>query len=228
MYETMQYMSVWELAHRWVEADPMTPIGSPIPLAVQPVLRALSYAVATGKLPATDPIFLEVRERDSENPSHEAMFVSDYNAPLSVSTLDTLLSCTPDRKVLDGIFVDSGDVFYWVTRQNPIPSFPDFIVPQWAWTKENKSTQAEIEDSPSPVRRPAEEMIDRATCQGVAICLWSSEPDMQIARVSNHPVFLKAGGSKYSENTRYKWAREVAPDPVKNRPGRPKNSEKKT
>lgn len=224
MYETMHYMSIWELAHRWVDADPMTTEGSPIPLAVQPMLRALSYAVASGRLPASRPAYVTWDEPGPYTPRIEALFDHE-KSELTQADLDVLFSSSPNRKVLDELFVGLYNVFNWAVEQSPKIDFPDFIVPEWAWTNkgegEKPKEQIEVKN-----RRPHEEALDKAHCQGAAIALWNLHPDMPIAQVSEHQAYLMAGGKNYSDTTRYKWAREVAPESVKGRAGRPKAENK--
>lgn len=221
MYESMGCMSIWELAHRWVDENPMVPDNSPIPLNVQPILRALSSAVARGQLLGLPVRIFELQESNPDDPTYEAVIDPQHYFPMSVETLDALISTEPNRKVLDGVFVQFVDVFYWVTKQRPIPDFPDFIVPEWAWSKTEKPPNNEQTTPAQTSRRPKEELISKALCQGAATALWHEHPDMPIAQVSKHGSLIKLLGKDYEETTRYRWVREVAPESVKNRPGRP-------
>lgn len=224
MFASMEYMSLWELAHRWEDADPMTPPGTPVPLQVQPILRCLSHAVAKGKLYACRPIYWEPDDThpDDPNPRVEAVFSSQHNELPTTADLDVLLSCAPDRKVLDGLFVALSDAFYWAVRQNPPLPIPDFIIPPSARSKERQEAKPQGPVATATPRRPMEELLDKAASQGAAKALWKIHPEMPITHVCEHPGFLEAGARNYSEVTRRNWAREVAPQSVKERVGRPK------
>ncbi|MGA7180899.1 MAG: hypothetical protein WBX11_15125 [Thiobacillaceae bacterium] len=231
MYETMGYMSIWELAHRWVDADPMTPIGSPVPLTAQPILRALSHAVATGKLLASKPFYVDLSGVENETGGTEAIFDRFHSIPKSDGDVDALLSCAPNRAILDGWFVDLSDAFYWAATQKPPLDVPGFLIPEWAKAKHKGGEAAETEKAAEfpNSRRPMVEMLDKAMCQGAAIALWNIYPEMPIAQVCKHPAYLKAGAKNYVETTRRNWAHEVAPESVKNRRGRPsKKAEEQT
>jgi hypothetical protein len=224
MLDNIGHMSIWELAHRWVDADPMVPAGTPIPLAVQPILRALSYAVATGSLYAARPDCFAIGYVDPNDPDPQCYAVFDrrWNEKLEVGQLASLLSSSPNRDVLDGIYVSLDDAFYWAVRRDEPLDFPGFIIPPEARPKGQTNVPRDDVQPVPGTRRPQGELLDKAGAQGAALALWSEHPEMPIAQVCEHPAFLQAGGRNYNEVTRSNWARNVAPDGVKNRPGRPR------
>lgn len=218
-------MSVWELSHRWVGADPMVPKDSPIPMAVQPILRALSYAIATGELCATRPLAMSVEDAhpDDPDPPWTVEFGSRSGSLPGSRELYALLSCTPNRDVLDNLFVSIYEAFYWAVRRGEPLEVPDFLIPLHARVAGKPEAETGAANAQAPTnRRPVDELMDKAGAQGAALALWSEHPEMRIGQVCAHAVFLKAGGQNYGKVTRRRWAREVAPDAVKNRPGRPK------
>lgn len=227
MYASMESMSIWELAHRWVGADPMTPDGSPIPITVQPVLRAVSRALASREIAGSHVVVCHIEEFDLGVAEYVADFGSYPDHPVSSEDILGILSCSPNRSLLDSIFVSLESVFHWVTRKPVALPTPDFLVPIWAWKPKSADKAAEEDSQPNKTepskRRPMEELLDKAMCQGAAIALWDVHPNFRISNVCAHPAYLKAGASKYSEKTRRNWAIEVAPSHIKGRDGRTPN-----
>jgi hypothetical protein len=119
MLSLMGSMSIWELAHRWVGADPMTPNGSPIPTTVQPPLRALSRAVASREIPASHVVVYSIEESEPGESEYVADFGTYPALPVSSEDILGILSCSPDRKLLDSIYVPLESVFHWVSKYPP-------------------------------------------------------------------------------------------------------------
>lgn len=66
--------------------------------------------------------------------------------------------------------------------------------------------------------RPEQEA--KFVCQGVAIALWNTNPDMTITDMANEELLLsKGGGNMYSEKTRKDWVSEVDPRPKEKKTG---------
>lgn len=202
----------------------MTVDGAPIPLSVQPILRLLSYAVARGDLSAI-PLVCSIPDdlpRVVGGAFQGVGLQSGYNEGPSVEQAEILMRGIPDRKTLTGLFLVLDDVFYWaVMKCKPGLPIPDFIIPEHARVQGKESADPVMESS-SQLRRPLEELLDKAMSQGAAIALWDMNGPIPISQVCEHPAFLKAGAKNYSEPTRRKWASEVAPEAVKRAPGRPK------
>lgn len=217
MYESMSYMSIWELAHRWENADPMTPAGASIPLSVQPTIRALSSAVASGHLAPFRPVVYRHASATNDEIGTGVEFLN--STPLDELEAQILISGELNREILSSLYIHLESAFFWAAGHGF--EVPDFIVPKDAWdTNSDAATPFDLKEF-SRQRRPRGEIETKAMCQGVAITLWDMNPEMRIAHVSEHELFLKVGGSNYSENTRRAWAREVAPESIKSKPGRP-------
>ena len=220
MLEILEYMSIWELAHRWEDADPMTPPNTPIPLNVQPILRALSYSVATGTLWATRPIFFGPADATDDDEFTEVVFESSHNTGPNSAEILTLLTGEFDRKLLSELFISTASAFYWAIKRDDPISVPDFIIPQFARVKTATGSSVAKPSKTKPNRRPEGELFDKATCQGAAKAIWRFLPDLPIAQVCEHPAFLEAGGRNYQAAARRRWAKEVAPPTLSREPGR--------
>lgn len=67
--------------------------------------------------------------------------------------------------------------------------------------------------------------ISKFLCQGIAMALWDSNPQMTIAEMANQRLILeKGGGSAFSEKTRREWVSDADPRPGKHKTG-PKGKE---
>ena len=51
------YLSIWEVAHRWHNVDPNHTDPQNLPFEVQDALRFLAKAVLSGKMPLLDEVF---------------------------------------------------------------------------------------------------------------------------------------------------------------------------
>lgn len=220
MFQSMRYMSLWELAHRWEDAGPAASNETPIPVKVQDVLRSVCFAVATGELYAVHPDVVTGGGPDS---FFNSRVVFDPQI-CQVATDDELLQlacCTYDRALLKSLFVSLYGVFMWATNfQIPLP---DFAIPP-ELLRESADEIAEVQEKkPTVTRRAIGELQDRAMVQGAAVTIWCDDPVKPIAQVIKHPAIKRLVGGKYVENTLRSWVIEVAPATVKRTPGRPKS-----
>ena len=73
--------------------------------------------------------------------------------------------------------------------------------------------------------RPNQEA--RIACRQIAKAIWKENPDRTIASIVEDPLIQKYGGAaSYADETVREWARQVAPQHVRDRRGRPKNEAK--
>lgn len=83
-----------------------------------------------------------------------------------------------------------------------------------------------VEDKRGSVvhKKPRNNQISKAVCQGIAKTLWKANPEMTIADMLKQHEVLEYGGAKhYSlEKTVRPWLSEVDPRPPEKKTGRPK------
>lgn len=103
------------------------------------------------------------------------------------------------------------------------PSCWSHLIPGSSHIEEEPSNYEPIQIKVQPLR-PTQ--IDKLVCQAIAKTLWDIFPTMNITAMSEHPAILEHGGGKLytGKNTLRDWVREVAPENVRNNPGRPKSN----
>jgi len=137
-------------------------------------------------------MYLEV---DAPPPEFEEMFVSGRYT----------------RESLAHYRVECESVFHWAVDWEFNP--PEFVVPLEFLRSDkpengNRSTRPETED--------------KQACQEIAKRKWAADPDIRIAVMARDPEIKREGnGALYTDETIWRWLREVAPAGVKGRPGRP-------
>lgn len=215
------YLSLWEVAHRWHGVDPNKTDASDLPLAVQDALRYLCGLVLSGDV----PLYVSDAVDASDGNGNYFREIRHYE----VEELPTALqSCAFARKydkpLLDEHLISRHSLFersVWGHGQ-----FPDF------WEDDKLITDlggvfaepASKEDKRPP--SPSSSLIDQSLCQAIAKTLWDIHPTMTIAAMTKHPAILRYGnGGLYKgKNTLRDWLSPVAPEQVK-KPGRPKKAE---
>ncbi|MGA9165214.1 MAG: hypothetical protein WBZ31_12230 [Thiobacillus sp.] len=215
------YLSLWEVAHRWHGVDPNKTDASDLPLAVQDALRYLCGAVLSGDV----PLYISDAIDASDGNGHYFREIRYY----AVEELPPALqSCAfarkYDKSILDDHLISRHNLFersIWEHGQ-----FPDF------WEDEKlitdlggvfrEPTAQEVPKPPSP----NSSLFDQSLCQAIAKTLWDIYPNMTIEAMTKHPSILKFGnGGLYKgKNTLRDWLSPVAPENVK-KPGRPKKAE---
>lgn len=215
------YLSLWEVAHRWHGVDPNKSDPSDLPLVVQDTLRYLCGAVLSGDVPLCISNVIDANDGHG-NYFREIRYYEVEEIPLALQSC--AFARTYDKAVLDSHVISRHSLFersIWGHGK-----FPDF------WEDEKlitdlggvflESESLESQKSPSP----NSSLFDQSLCQAIAKTLWDIHPTMTIAAMTKHPAILKYGnGSLYKgKNTLRDWLSPVAPEHVK-KPGRPKKAE---
>lgn len=125
------------------------------------------------------------------------------------------------KDLLLGVYLDQTEVMRWCFNAGKeLPDFwfePDEVQAQWEFLNRGRLTAAS-----TPKLRPDQE--DKAKCQGIARGLWKQHPDMTIADMARRrEILVEGNGKAYTgKNTLRNWLKEVAPEAVRKRRGRPK------
>jgi hypothetical protein len=118
-----------------------------------------------------------------------------------------------DAIVLSKYRVDLESVFNWALDYCP-ESIPWFCVPEYARGKPEAKGNSDA--------KPRPEAEDKRRCQDIARLKWSEDDQIRIAEMArSREVQLEGNGALYGLVTVMGWLREVAPDAVRNRRGRP-------
>lgn len=217
------YLSLWEIAHRWHNADPNKTDPENLPFEIQDTLRYLSRLVLAGKLYLHEQLFISIKN-DHGNVKNQSHLIGCGEIPPAYEECVTERKYT--KKVLDIYLIDRVDLFrFSVINDEPFPDFwwdASIVVTVGGHYTENSDPASKTQI----LAAARISIIDKSICQAVAKTLWEIYPDMNITRMTKHPSILKyGGGSNYpGKNTLRDWLREVAPEHLKNKPGRPKTT----
>lgn len=221
-----EYLSVWEIAHRWQSIDPNKTDSENLPIEIQDSLRYLCRLVLRGSVPLHEEIFF-TEERNGRN-IHESFIQLVEELPPEI------IVCVTDRKyhklILDGFLLNRVELF-------ALSVFKDVQFPEFWWDdKMVEAVGGQFISTSAPDSKAQNQdnartsVLDKSICQAVAKTLWDIYPDINISDMTKHPSILKYGGGvNYpGKNTLSDWLRVVAPENIKNKPGRPKTKKPNT
>lgn len=220
---SFNYLSVWEVAHRWQNIDPNKTDSEDLPFEIQDSLRFLSRLVLAGRIPLLDEVFSSNPESKSPNRYDHHMFEVPE---IPKAYKDCVYGRIYDKSVLDSHLISNIDLFRCCVFED-LP-FPDFWFDDGLLAAIGATTSA----SGSPINNLPEidkqtvrrSLFDKELCQSIARTLWDIYPDIRIAQMAKHKAIQQYGnGRQYKgEHTLRDWLREIAPSHIKNQPGRPK------
>lgn len=204
-----QYLSIWDLAHHWNDVPvPIEPM--PLPPAVRNMVTTLLHAVVDSRLGLYEPIVLRIVEGGPVGQTSAYMHEVDSLPP---EIEDMFVSGVYDAMVLCKYRVDLENVFSWAIDYCP-DDIPWFCVPEYARGKAGARNTSEAKVRP--------EVEDKRRCQEIARLKWSEDDQIRIAEMArSREIQLQGNGALYGVLTVIGWLREVAPDAVRNRRGRP-------
>lgn len=208
------YLSLWEVAHRWHGVDPNKTESTDLPLVVQDTIRYLCTSVLKGQIS-----LYEADAIDGGDEYRDIRYFVLEELPDAIEECAFLRKY--DKAVLDDLVISRHNLFerhIWDQGK-----FPDF------WEDEKLITDLRgIFTEPTPKEdqkqpSPNSSLFDQSLCQAIAKALWDIDPNMTIEAMTKHPAILKYGnGGLYrGKNTLRDWLSPVAPKHVK-KPGRPK------
>lgn len=213
------YLSVWEVAHRWCNIDPNKTDPENISIEIQDKIRFLCRAVLNGKLYLVEEIFVSSRN-DSRYVRNEGFIYHIEEIPSAYE--DSVAERKYNKKILDSYLVSQVELFNFTSHENhPFPDFwwdDSIIIALGGHISEPSASSKE-----QKIFTARTSVIDKSICQAVAKTLWSIDPNINITKMTQHPSVLNYGGGKnyLGKNTLRDWLRDVAPEHIKNKRGRP-------
>lgn len=205
-----KYLSLWELAHRWHDAVPSTTDDSSVTREIRDTLLTLIEGVVSSKINVYDVSVAWIV--DGEKKHSPALY--EFPVEEVPQEFEEMFNSSIfHRDILQTYCMSVEGVFYWCMRDGYDP--PDFCIPDAAYT------EAKIEPTPHAKARPQEE--DKAKCQEIAARKWAENPGIRIAAMArDKEIRVEGNGGQYRPPTMLAWLREIAPDTVKGKPGRPR------
>lgn len=223
-----RYLSIWEIAHRWRDANPDKSDPTDLPLNIQDTIRYICHGVLNGMLGISELIVMP--SDGGNNGSHFRSEIRQYHVNEMPSELEDALYRKYDKNALNAYFIEAENLFnYCLTQINGTNAgldFPSFWTDQVSAFNSPNDTYGDIEPVQVQLEalplRPSQ--IDKLVCQAVAKTLWEIYPKITITAMAEHHAILEHGGGKLytGKNTLRDWLSEVAPPDVK-KPGRPKS-----
>lgn len=227
-----RYLSIWEIAHRWRDANPDKTDPADLPLNVQDTIRYICRGALDGQLALLHLVVMSpVGENDG---SHFRSEIRPYHVDEIPHELENALYRKYDKEALNSYFVESENLFDYCLYQqvqcssngNTYVDFPS------CWSHLNgypSFPESEPYDSEPPQLQPQSlrpSQVDKQICQAIAKTLWEIYPTMTIAAMTEHRAILIHGNGKLyqGKNTLRDWLSEVAPEDVKKPGRRPKAS----
>lgn len=202
------FMSIWELAHRWHGTIPSDNNESSITPAIRDTINAFLESVLNSELTLYEiVVFGSANNTRRRGPELRPWALEELPAEFE----QMYQSGVYRRDLLAYYRVDLETVFRWALHNDF--EVPDFCIPKWAYTD---SSTAATQPRPKPSAQ------DKAACQAIAKRKWAESQSIRIAEMArDREIQIEGNGKHYSEATLQAWLREVAPDTVKGRPGRP-------
>lgn len=203
--EGKDYLSIWEVAHRWAGFDPESSDPTNLPEDV----RYYIHKMIEGYLSEELKLRSSNGYRVPRDPNQ--IFIFFLLNPFFNYMWSCLNEDNFDKAKLSNLYVRRREVLSICKAEELDP--PVF------WVKQR---QPEITTKANVTNRPKEEETDRLLCQAIAATLWSLDPNIHPAHMARSKVVQRYGqGRSYKDlNTVKRWIAEL--DPIKNRtPGRP-------
>jgi hypothetical protein len=210
--QNIQFLSIWEVAHRWEGLDPGASGDISVTSKIGERLRGLIWAAANvvncydvhGKFVALETLWFGFPKTRIAKRLDEAMH--DPGA---------------HRDFLRTVFLHQDEVAKVFEKRERLPAF---------WFEQSEIEEAErryLSDAQAPAVQPPKlraDQEDKAKCQQIAHGLWAKHPDMTIADMAKRPeILIEGNGKAYKgKHTLRNWLKEAAPASVRNRRGRPK------
>jgi len=203
-----QFVSLWDLAHQW--HDIAVPLESgPLPTAVRTMITSLLEALLDSDLNLYEPIIM----REGEESSNGATSLQMHAVKSCPAEFEHMyLSGVYERRILAAYRLDIDDILWWAAS-NGAKDIPSFCISE-RWIKSSEPANVSARTRP--------EVEDKRQCQEVARQKWSQDEGIRIAEMARcREIQVDASGGLYRPATVIGWLREVAPEAVKNRRGRP-------
>ena len=209
--QDFQFLSIWEIAHRWEGCDPdelgRVTIMSKLGVRLRQLIWTASHAI-------------HCYDVHGEQLPMEYLWFGFPKTSLAKKLDIAFHDPGAHRDFLRTVFINQNELKKVLLGCNDLP---EFWFEDWELANVHRPSRLASKHDPDALpRRPDQQ--DRLTCQQIARRLWSENPTMTIADMTRNPEILVQGNGKAykGKNTLRNWLKEVAPPAVRNRRGRPK------
>jgi hypothetical protein len=220
-------LSLWEIAHRWNNADPDKIHWFGLPLEVKDSFRLMMNAILSTELVSS--LSMEKWHPGSDSPPES--FIRYY--------IDDIYACIGghkfNRKLFKSVGIERWYFQKWCEMYNiPLPEFwfPSGwkIEPDRIFADESEEIDDEADDLTNKDETNADKdsklkanQKAKIACQQIAEYLWKEQPSINITDMVKHELIQKYGGGAHYENeTIRRWIQVVAPAHIQGKRGRPK------
>ncbi|MCP5246829.1 MAG: hypothetical protein H6937_13110 [Burkholderiales bacterium] len=205
------YMTIWQLAHKWINADPDETDTETISPKLREHIIRLVIAIRNRVITA--------RTRHGVIFENYSFFTVLGDLPHYHKTLRCLIRGVYDKSYLDSIYVKRDEVIdFCIKCYYDLPQcwMPKQLNYESITTKENNKY------------RPDDETADRVRCQAIASALWELDSDIHPTHLVRSKILQRFGNGRiYREDTLKRWIAEVDPKKGQRKSGRPDNMEYK-
>lgn len=224
-----RYLSIWEVAHRWHDANPDKTDPADLPLIVQDALRYICRGVLSGSLGLFHIIVMGIDNK--YNGSGFRSDIAEIYVDECPAELENCLYRQYDKKVLNSFFIDCIGFFEYCmhSQLSEINSFVDFP-PFWSSLIDTSSPSVDAADTSTPSSaqpiRIDKRLRTQIACQQIAQSIWLNKPDSTNLEIAlSQEIQQLGGGSEYQLDTVQEWLSEIDPrDPSKKRGRKRKNN----
>ena len=205
------YMTIWQLAHNWVNADPNKTNASEISPKLREHIIRLVIAVRNRVITA--------RTRHGAIFADNSFFTVLGDIPHYFKTLRCLTGGIFNKSYLDSIYVKRDEVIdFCIKSYYELPP---------CWTPKQLNFDS-ITTKESKNFRPVDETDDRIRCQAIASALWELDPEIHPNHMAKSKILQRIGnGAQYELDTIIKWISEFDPQKETRKKGRPPKIEYK-
>lgn len=202
------YLSIWDIAHRWAGIAPDSTDEENLPDEVQYLIHKMVEGYWNNSL--------RIRRSSGYVVPRERLWILIFNINIWQKALERCLFDNEFKKAkLDNYYVKRTELIRLCEKEEIEP--PEF------W----KRNKPELLQSPKLTinHRPKDEITDRLVCQAIAKTYWDIDPQIHPAHMAKaRAIILYANGRHYKdENTIKSWIVEVDPLKDQRKIGRPKD-----
>jgi hypothetical protein len=212
--EGKDYLSVWKSAHLWAGHDPDSTDSADLPEEVQDNIFRIIQGFMRNDL--------TLRKKSGARLSEDNPFAFFSGVSAVLKLRKTLIKHTFDKKYLDSVLVERGEVLRWCQKEFRTP--PSFWLPEESIASLSSQTVEEEEDDKGGWYKDLTDLRKhRVTCLEIAKQLWVENENLTYEQVYGDPA-MNRFQCKRAFNTLdnfKKWTRPFSPSAAKE-PGRRK------
>ncbi|WP_018985965.1 hypothetical protein [Methylophilus methylotrophus] len=202
------YLSIWEVAHRWAGVAPDSTSENSLPEEVQYYIQK----IVEGYWNST----LRVRRSNGGRIPRESAPLFFFNLNIWQKHLEKcFFDNVYDKSKLNNYYINRSELFRMCESEDLDP--PDF------WKRPKSQSDQEVKANST--HRPQNEVHDRLVCQAIAKTYWDIDPKIHPAHMAkSRAINLYANGKHYKDESTIKnWITEVDPLKGQRKAGRPKD-----